>query len=116
MAADSGSGGASINPTTKQSIVQKVLARAAAPSTAAGAGKKSTLLLSPAEPGQIIKFEGQSIVGSSNNNAIGQSTTARSSTTEGDENDFKITPDYIQESEYSSDWPLTSHVSSIIHL
>lgn len=73
----------------------------------AAAGTKSTLLLSPVKPGQIIRFEGQSIVGKSNNNAIGQevkpaATTASSSqdSAEGDENGFKITPDYIQESEY----------------
>lgn len=94
--------GTSINPATKKSIVQKVLARAAGQGT-----NKGTLLLSPVKPGQIIKFEGQSIVGKSNNNAIGQevkpaATTASSSqdSADGDENGFKITPDYIQESEY----------------
>ena len=76
-------------------------------------GGKGPLLLSPVKPGTIIKFEGQSIVGKSNNNAIGQSAADESATKpagttpatttdaedESDENGFKITPDYIQESE-----------------
>lgn len=66
---------------------------------------KSTLLISPVKPGHIIKLEGQSIVGNSNNNATGGQADARpvvDSTTaaDGDDNGFKITPDYIQESEY----------------
>lgn len=73
---------------------------------AAAGASKSTLLLSPVKPGQIIKFEGQSIVGKSNNNAIGQHAAAAATSTgaaagdqDEDDNSFKITPDYIQESE-----------------
>lgn len=106
----SGSGGenASINAATKKGLIQKVMART---TVVASPGNKSTLLLSPVKPGQIIKFEGQSIVGKSNNNAIvgggsGQQTEASKSamTASGgadeDDSSFKITPDYIQESEF----------------
>lgn len=100
MEGDTGeSASSSINAATKKGIIQKVLARAG---SSVG---KSTLLISPVKPGHIIKLEGQSIVGKSNNNATGGQTDARTvgdSTTaaDGDDNGFKITPDYIQESEY----------------
>lgn len=89
-------GGSSINAATRRGIIQKVMARAAG-------NRTGTLLLSPVKPGQIIKIEGQSIVGKSNNNAIGQSSAGQTEDEEadGDENGFKITPDYIQESEYT---------------
>lgn len=86
--------------------MQKVLARAGSAATGTG---RSTLLLSPVKPGQIIKFEGQSMSGKSNNNAATTTTTTAMATGgrdsdaggETDDNGFKITPDYIQESEYS---------------
>lgn len=78
-------------------------------SAAAAAGTQSTLLLSPVKPGQIIKFEGQSIVGGkSNNNATatgggqaGAAAAGEASSFDGDDDDngFKITPDYIQDCE-----------------
>lgn len=98
-----GGGASSINAATRKGIIQKVMARAAA------GGNKGTLLLSPAKPGQIIKIEGQSIVGKSNNNAIGQAVAdgadEAAAAADSDENGFKITPDYIQESEYLQTGP-----------
>lgn len=85
----SATSGASINEETRKGIIQKVLAR------------KATNVVVYPKPGQIIKLEGQSIVGKSNNSAIGQTATSADGgggTSDGDDNGFKITPDYIQES------------------